>query len=203
MVSPSSLPGGSRNDVTQRGRPRDEQRRTDLRDRACQLILEMGTAQVTLVTLADRLGESPRVLVHHFGSRDGLIGAALEQARAQMLDDFRSHLARHPVGDLRSLVVVLADLVQAPASQPYFLLFGEVGALATQAPHQHPDFARAIVHDWLPHLEAALIAGGQDPTHVQAQATLALAIVRGLLLDQKATGEATRVQAAYQVLANL
>ena len=131
----------------------------------------MGTAQVTLVTLGDRLGESPRVLVHHFGSRDGLIGAALEQARAQMLDDFRSHLARHPVGDLRSLVVVLADLVQAPASRPYFLLFGEVGAFATQAPHQHPDFARATVHDWLPHLEAALIAGGQDPTHVQAQAT--------------------------------
>ncbi len=59
------------------------------------------------------------------------------------------------------------------------------------------------MHDWLPHLEAALIAGGQDPTHVQAQATLALAIVRGLLLDQKATGEATRVQAAYQALANL
>ncbi len=80
-----------------------------------------------------------------------------------MLDDFRSHLARHPVGDLRSLVVVLADLVQAPARRPYFLLFGEVGALATQAPHQHSDFARATVHDWLPHLEAALIAGGQDP----------------------------------------
>jgi len=50
------------------------------------------------------------------------------------------------------------------------------------------------VHDWLPHLEAAVIAGGQDPTHVQAQATLALAIVRGLLLDQKATGEVTRAQ---------
>jgi AcrR family transcriptional regulator len=203
MASPSSLPTSSRNDITRRGRPRDELRRADLRDRACRILLEGGTAQVTLATLADRLGESPRVLVHHFGSRDGLIGAALEQARAQILDSFRAHLARHPVRDLRSLVAVLADLVQAPVNGPYFLLFGELGALATQAPHQYPGFARATVHDWLPDLQRALIAGGEDPAHVQAQATLALAIVRGLLLDQKATGEATRVQAAYQALADL
>lgn len=68
---------------------------------------------------------------------------------------------------------------------------------------QYPGVARATVHDWLPHLEAALTAGGQDPNHVEAQATLALAIVRGLLLDRSATGEAARVRTAYQALAGL
>jgi len=93
--------------------------------------------------------------------------------------------------------------VQAPASRPYFLLFGEVGALATQAPHQHSDFACATVHDWLPHLEAALIAGGQDPTHVQAQATWRSPSSAAYCLTRRPPAETTRVQAAYQALANL
>lgn len=48
-----------------------------------------------------------------------------------------------------------------------------------------------------------LRADGQEPAHVEAQATLALAIVRGLLLDQKATGEGARFRSAYQALRDL
>jgi AcrR family transcriptional regulator len=185
------------------GRPRDEQRRSDLRAQAAAIMLARGTSQLTLAELAERLDESPRMLVHHFGSRDALLRAALEYARRQMVDAFNMQLSEHEAGDLRTLVAALHDIVTTPANRPYFALFGEISTLARQQPDRFPGFSRASVHDWLPQLTDALKAGGREEARAQAEATLALAIVRGLLLDENATGEAGRIQAAYQAFTDL
>jgi len=142
------------------------------------------------------------MLVHHFGSRDALVHEALGQARHQMIRAVRGQLAGES-GDLRELVAVLREIVATPVNRPYFRLFAEVSALARQQVGSFPGFGRASVHDWLPDLTRFLVEGGCEPSRAEAQATLALAIVRGLLLDEHGTEETARVQAAYDVVANL
>jgi AcrR family transcriptional regulator len=153
--------------------------------------------------LADALKISSRMLVHHFGSRDALIADALTHARRQLLETFRAQLAEHNPQDLRGLVGALRSIVTDPVNRPFFRLFDEVNALAQTQPDRFPGFGRASVHDWLPQFTELLGASGIDEVTAQAQATLALAVIRGLMLDENATGEQTRIDAAFAVFDSL
>jgi AcrR family transcriptional regulator len=182
-------------------RPRDEQRRADIAARVAAILLERGTTQLGLIDLARGTDESSRMLVHHFGSRDALISEAIGVARRQIVTTVRERLAGQG-GDLGALVTTLRGIVSAPANRPYFQLFSEVSAIARHRADAFPGFGRASVHDWLGDLTGFLVRGGSDQDRAEAEATLALAIVRGLLLDENATAQSARVQAAYDVFAD-
>jgi AcrR family transcriptional regulator len=143
------------------------------------------------------------MLVHHFGSRDALIAAALAHARGQLLDTCRAQLAEHNPQDLRGLISALRAIVTDPVNRPFFRLFDEVNALAQTQPDRFPGFGRASVHDWLPQFTELLRASGTDEVTAQAHATLALAVIRGLMLDENATGEQPRIDAAFAVFDSL
>ena len=137
------------------------------------------------------------MLVHHFGSRDALIAAALAHARSQLLDTCRAQLTERSPRDLRGLVRALRAIITDPANRPVFRLFDEVNALAQTQPDRFPGFGRSSVHDWLPQLTELLKASSPDDLTAQAQATLALAVIRGLMHDDNATGEHSRIDAAF------
>ncbi len=139
------------------------------------------------------------MLVHHFGSRDALIAAGLAHARGQLLDTCREQLAEREPRDLRSLVGALRAIITDPVNRPFFRLFDEVNALAQTQPDRFPGFGRASVHDWLPQFTELLRPSSPDDATAQAQATLALAVIRGLMLDDNATGDHSRVDAAFAV----
>jgi AcrR family transcriptional regulator len=143
------------------------------------------------------------MLVHHFGSRDALIAAALTHARGELLDSCRAQLAEQNPRDLRGLVSALRAIVTDPVNRPVFRLFDEVNALAQTQPDRFPGFGRASVHDWLPQFTELLRSSGTDEATAQAQATLALAVIRGLLLDDNATGEQSRIDAAFAIFDGL
>jgi hypothetical protein len=88
--------------------------------------------------------------------------------------------------------VIAAD----PVNRPFFRLFDEVNALAQTHPDRFPGFGRASVYDWLPQFTELLGPSTTDDVDAQAQATLALAVIRGLMLDENATGEPSRIDAA-------
>jgi AcrR family transcriptional regulator len=192
-----------RNDVTTSGRPRDERLRQHLAERAAELLVARQSTEITLRDLAGALDTSSRMLVHHFGSRDGLITAALAHARRQLLDTARAQLAGQDPHDLRGLVTALRTIVTDPHNRPFFRLFDEVNALAQTQPERFPGFGRASVHDWLPQFSQLLAPTSVDETDAQAQATLALAVIRGLMLDRNATEEHDRIDAAFAVFDEL
>jgi AcrR family transcriptional regulator len=141
------------------------------------------------------------MLVHHFGSRDALIAAALAHARSQILDTCRAQLAEQSPRDLRGLVSALRSIITDPANRPFFRLFDEVNALAQTQPDRFPGFGRASVHDWLPQFTELLRPS--SPDDAIAQATLALAVIRGLMLDDNATGDHSRIDGAFAVFDGL
>ncbi len=78
------------------------------------------------------------------------------------------------------------------------MLFFEVYALALRHPEDYQPFISTVVADWLDPLEAAFQHRGSNPDVARARATLAIAVVRGLLLDLLTTQDHDRVTAALQ-----
>jgi AcrR family transcriptional regulator len=185
-------------------RPRDEARRRQLRAGARDYLLRVGVSAADLGELARELGTSARMLVHYFGSKDELIAAAVDDARAQQLALFRDWFESRDDRTVADLLRSLWDLMQTPQLQPYLRLFSEVYTLTVQQPGRFPGFSTwAAVHDWLPGLESALLDGGAGDDEARALATLVLAVQRGLLLDAHGTGEHERVEAAHHALLRL
>jgi AcrR family transcriptional regulator len=143
------------------------------------------------------------MLVHHFGSRDALIAAGLAHARSELLSICREQLAKESPQDLRSLVATLRAIISDPANRPFFRLFDQVNALAQTQPQRFPGFGRASVHDWLPQFTDLLRPSSVEEADALAKATLALAVIRGLMLDENATQEPARVDAAFAAFQRL
>jgi AcrR family transcriptional regulator len=174
----------------------DLQRREAMVDRASDHLLKRGLIDVSLRDMAAAVGVSPRMLVHHFGSREALILRALDRARARQREAFDMRL--RPQVD-RPYAEVLADAwrwLSTEKALPYLRLFQQLHARA-RSDSDHGDFARRSVLDWLPTIERGFAADGHPPQAARELATLTVAVVRGLLLDANAVGDEARVSMAF------
>jgi AcrR family transcriptional regulator len=172
-------------------------------ERAADHLLERGQVAISLRDLADAVGVSPRMLVHHFGSRKELVSSALRAARSRQRAAFEARLAPQPG---RPYPQVLTDAWRwfgTDEAWPYLRLFGQLHALAGAPDSPHADFLRESVLDWLPTIEAGFAADGADPVTARELTTLTLAVVRGLLQDRNAVGDHERVSAAFERYAAL
>ncbi|MEU5738955.1 TetR family transcriptional regulator [Streptomyces tendae] len=177
--------------------PTPSARRNELLEAAYRYALTHGLADLSLRPLAEAVGSSPRVLLFLFESKDGLLRALLARARADelaLLD--RVGQPDRPVGLAPAVERVWAWLA-AKEHRPLLRLWAEAYARSLT----HPDgawagFARATVDDWL-----GVLAGFQAPSERDSEdgavrRTLALAVLRGALLDLLATDDEERLTAA-------
>ena len=143
-----------------------------------------------LEPLATAAGTSQRMLIYHFGTRDGLLLAVLRQARRRQLETF-SELLRVQPGERYTVTLAVAWAeFTGPRGQPYLRLFGRLHDTAGQP--LWPDFRRAATTDWLVPLEEGMRSLGRPEL-----ATVVLAVVRGLLVDVDATGDTARTDQAF------
>ena len=148
-----------------------------------------GVGDRSLRDVAAAVNTSHRMLLHHFGSRDELLVAIVEDVeRRQMrvLPDLPSTPADH-------FAAMWAD-VSRPELRHFERLFFECYARAANGEKPFDRMVPGAVDDWL-----ALTEGLAEP----ASARLGLAVVRGLLLDLVATGDEAGVKAAADAFAEL
>ncbi|MGZ4272925.1 MAG: TetR/AcrR family transcriptional regulator [Solirubrobacteraceae bacterium] len=178
--------------------PVSSARREELLERAYRYVLDHGLSAMSLRPLATEIGSSPRVLLFLFGSKDGLVRALLARARADEL----AFLQRLPVEDGATLERVSLEVwrwLVAPEHQGLLTLWTESYARSLIEPDgPWAGFAAGTVEDWL-----ALLADAQSPRERgtaagEARRTLALAVLRGALLDLLATGEVVRPTRAVE-----
>ena len=158
-------------------------------------VAEHGVGDLTLRGLATALGTSHRMLIYHFGSRDGLlvaIAAEVERHQREALADL--DVTGAPAEVMRAMWDRLSD----PALWPFERLFFELYARALQGDPGAAPFLDGIVDDWVAPLAARAAAAGADPDVARAEARLGLAVYRGLLLDLLATGDRDGVTAAVE-----
>ena len=174
-------------------------RREELLERAYRYTLEHGLTELSLRPLAAAIGSSPRVLLFLFGSKGGLVRALLTRARVDELALLRRAREDGQQTDLASVVGTTWDWLVAAPHRPLLTLWLEAYARSLVEPGgSWSDFARQTVTDWL-----EVLAATQDPVRrgsrgAVAERTLALAVLRGALLDLLATGEVERVTAAVR-----
>jgi AcrR family transcriptional regulator len=167
----------------------DQSRRRQLLDTLVDAFAVGGVGDRSLRDVAAAAGTSHRMLLHHFGSREGMLVAIVEEVeRRQMtvLPDLPTNPADH-------FAAMWAD-VRRPELRPFERLFFECYARAANGEQPFERMVPGAVDDWL-----SLAAGLAEP----AAARLGLAVIRGLLLDLVATGDGAGVDAAAEAFAKL
>jgi AcrR family transcriptional regulator len=171
--------------------------REELLQRAIAHVAENGVGDRSLRGLAAALGTSHRMLIHHFGSKDGLwvaIVQAVEQRQRELLGDYLPVPGQPPADALRAWWRHLSDPSLWPNERLFFELYGR----ALQGEEPAREMLEGTVEDWLD-AAAAASAGGAVPAEVaRAQARLGIAVTRGLLLDLLATGDREGTDAAME-----
>lgn len=169
-------------------RPPDLRRRQELLDAVVEAVAAGGIGDRSLRELAEAVGTSHRMLLHHFGSRDELLLAIVAEVEKRQM----ALLAELPADPADAIAAMWANL-RRPELRPFERLFFECYARGVQG---EPPFARmlpAAVDDWLTR------GSGLDPALMR----LGLAVARGLLLDLVATEDLDGVDAAAAAFARL
>jgi AcrR family transcriptional regulator len=179
-------------------------RREELLERAYQYALEHGLADLSLRPLATAIGSSPRVLLFLFGSKDGLVRALLARARRDELAFLTQAGAIEQAG-LAGVTHATWQWLATGQVRPLLTLWAEAYVRSLVEPDgSWSGFGRQTVEDWLAvlataqHADARRAGQASDTAESAAERTLALAVLRGALLDLLATGDADRITGAIQ-----
>ena len=174
-------------------------REQELLQSAYEYVLQHGLMSLSLRPLAQAIGSSPRVLLFLFGSKEGLVQALLARARAAELAFLNEMRPTRQSADFASVVRRVWQWLVAEEHRPMLVLWLETYAHSLVEPQgPYADFARRTVEDWL-----ELLATHQTTQHRRTRAAateraLALAVLRGALLDLLATGDEGRTTAAVE-----
>lgn len=155
-----------------------------------------GLSDTSLRGLAQAVGSSHRMLSYHFGSRQGLLTEVSRAVERQQRDAFQTMLAdasRTPAEVMRTMY---ERFVHPSLRRPERLFF-ELYSRALLDPTRSA-FVPEVVEAWLGPLVELFARLGFDDADAAAEARLAIAVSRGLLLDLLATEDLAAVEAAME-----
>src|SRR4051795_6773785 len=138
------------NGVGRRPQPQIKQR---LLDACTDYALEHGLPD-RLGPLAAAAGTSSRMLIYHFGTRDGLLREILGQARQRQLEAFTDLLRVRPEEPYPTTLSRAWSAMTGPHGRPYLRMFGRLHDTAGEP--LWPGFRHAATTDWLAPLEQGM-----------------------------------------------
>lgn len=178
----------------------DLERRQELLDRIVEYLAENGVAQATLRPMAASLDVSINRLVHHFGSKEELLTAALARSIEQQI-------AVQDVWLKRSPRLTQAELYRkwwrwmnaAPANLALVRLNYEAATLDTKVTGLAGEVRADQIGVWRHDTELRLEAEGLPRERAAEEASLIKATFTGLVMDLFATGDRKRLTRAMNV----
>jgi AcrR family transcriptional regulator len=171
------------------GRRPQPQIRQRLLDACTDYTLEHGLPD-RLEPLAGAADTSSRMLIYHFGTRDGLLREILGQARQRQVEAFTELLRVRPEQPYPATLSHAWSAMTGPHGRPYLRMFSRLHD--TSGEPLWPGFRRTATTDWLAPLEDGMRSLGRPEL-----ATVVLAVIRGLLMDLDATRDAERTHKAF------
>jgi AcrR family transcriptional regulator len=163
--------------------------RDALLERVLEYAAAEGVADKSLREIATGVGTSHRMLLYHFGSREGLLVAIVAEVERQ-----QRAVLENLNGSDEEVMWNLWRQVSDPALRPYVRLFFATVGLAVQGVPGTRTLLDTLTDPWLDQ-------GGEraDRTAVR----LGVATTRGLLLDLLAGADPDEVDAAYRLFIEL
>jgi AcrR family transcriptional regulator len=172
--------------------------RDTLLDRCVQALLRRGIGDLSLREIAAEAGTSHRMLIYHFGSRDGLLAAVVGRVEADQRAALES-LPGDPLQASRAFWERLADPALAPAER----LFFEIYAQALRGREWTASFREAVIDAWEEPVAALYQRLGASPEAARAHVRLGLAVTRGLLMDLLLTDDREVVDEAMELFGSM
>jgi AcrR family transcriptional regulator len=169
-------------------RPPDLERRQQLLDAVVEEVAIRGIGDRSLRDVAAAVGTSHRMLLHHFGSREEMLLAIVEEVERRQ----RAVLPQLPKDPAEATAAMWADLRRSEL-RPFERLFFECYARGVQGEQPFARMLPGAVDAWL----------AEDVSADPALGRLGLAVMRGLLLDLVATDDRRGVDAAANAFADL
>ena len=173
----------------------DKGPREKLLEGAIEYVAHNGITDLSLRQLASALGTSHRMLIHHFGSKEGLwvaIVHEVERRQRAILAD----LVPAPDVPVAEAMRAWWRHISDPSLWPNERLFFELYGQAIQGRAHTVKMLDGIVDDWLEPAAEINMAYGLSREQARAHARLGIAVTRGLLLDLVATRDVEAVDAA-------
>jgi AcrR family transcriptional regulator len=165
--------------------------RTDLLQRIVDDVARHGLGDRSLRDLASAVGSSHRMLLYHFGSREGLVTAIVADVEARQRELMASTDVAADPGDV---VREVWRRVSDPTMRPFVQLFFEATAYSSR----QSDSARAatvsglgdhgeLTEAWIDEVVAMSNRTASSPNTTDIR--LGIAVIRGLLVDVIAGGD--------------
>jgi len=176
--------------------------RQQLLTRAIEYVAQSGLSDLSLRSLAAALGTSHRMLIHHFGSKEGLwveIVRTVEERQRELL----AEVLPDPSVPIAEAMWAWWKHISDPALWPNERLFFEIYGQAIQGRPHTTDLLDGIVDSWLEPAVEISVARGMPEGVARAHARLGIAVTRGLLLDLVATRDVASVDAAMLAFIDL
>lgn len=158
-----------------------------------------GIAGKSLREIARGADTSHRMLLYHFGSREGLLAeivAAIEAAQRTVMVALAEQ-AKTP----RELMLGLWAQVSRDELRPFVKLFFEVFGLVAQGAPGTEGLRETLTQPWL--TDAAEVAKAIGVDSDPAELRVGVAVSRGLLLDLVAGADYAEVDEAYRRFVDL
>jgi AcrR family transcriptional regulator len=178
----------------------DRSARDLLLERVVDHFVTDGLGDLSLRKIASAIGTSHRMLLYHFGSKNGLllevVRAVEARSRAQ-LGEIGLEAGLETDQTIREMWRFVADPAQADFERLFFALYGR----ALQGDAQVRPLLEESIAVWLEANDTRATARGIPPDQARVHSRLGLAVVRGLLLDLLATGDRAGVDASLEVFA--
>jgi AcrR family transcriptional regulator len=175
----------------------DSESRDALLAKVLEAAAKDGLADRSLREIAAGAGTSHRMLLYHFGSREGLLAAIVAAMEAQQ----REAMAAMAGGTPREVMTGLWEQVSSLELRPFVRLFFEVFALAVRGAQGTGELLGGLSTAWID--DAAEVAGRMGVEADRTAMRLGVAVSRGLLLDLLAGAPKDEVDEAYELFVRL
>jgi len=171
--------------------------RQRLLDAAIDYVAGHGLTDLSLRRLAEQLGTSHRMLIHHFGSKEGLWVAIVREVERRQIAGV-ADIAPDPSLSFAEAQRAWWRHISDPRLWPNERLFFEVYGQGLQGHGAAAELLDGIVDSWVEPIVTMAVEAGLDPETAVPFARLGVAVTRGLLLDLLATGDRAAVDAAME-----
>jgi AcrR family transcriptional regulator len=174
-------------------------RKKQLQAGALEYLVRHGVANLSLRPLAAALGTSPRILMFHFKSKEGLLQDVLGELHQQLVTSFAALTsAASPARDAAPLRRFW-DWAASKKNLPYLRLLYELQIIAIQNPAEYGRFWQKISKEW----QTIALRATAETFRSEPIATLCVAVFDGLFLELMTTGDRPRLTRALDYFITL
>jgi AcrR family transcriptional regulator len=176
-------------------RSKDPAIRAQLLEKAVAYVLQHGLSDLSLRPLAEAIGTSARMLIHHFGTKETLLAEILTVIEGQYV----ALLAAHSTdGDLvAGLERFWKTLTGGQVDHVERLSF-QVWGQALVQPDGYESFLSSLTEPWTAQIEDALKSYGLPKAKRETLAALIISTFYGLLLMRLTARQDKTVESAFK-----